>query len=373
MASGDPRHLYLGAISGTSVDGLDLALLEINDSIRFIAAETLPLPDKLRSRLLTLGQPENDNLDDLGTADAALGRFIAEAALEFLATHGVNPNAVRALGSHGQTVRHRPDQQHPFTWQIGDPNLIAELTGITTVADFRRRDMAAGGQGAPLVPRFHDALFRRTKESLAILNIGGISNLSLLPADASQAIIGFDCGPGNALMDSWCQQHQSRPFDHGGAWAATGTVIEPLLKDLLSDSYLQRNPPKSTGREHYNLRWLQPRLPASADPADVQRTLLELTAQSIREALHNWGSFCQRLVVCGGGRLNQRLLVRLAELADIPVTTSEDHGYDGDGIEAAAFAWLAQRRLDMTTGSAGSVTGADGDRILGGVYPGFRN
>jgi len=372
MTPGDLRHLYLGTISGTSVDGLDLALLEIDASIRFVAAQTHPLPEALRDQLLALGQPENDNLDDLGAADVALGRFIASSALEFLASQAISPDAVRAIGSHGQTVRHRPDQEHPFTWQIGDPNVIAELTGITTVADFRRRDMAAGGQGAPLVPRFHDALFRRVEESLAILNIGGISNLSLLPADSSQAIIGFDCGPGNALLDSWCQLHQRKPFDQDGAWAGTGKIIEALLERLMSDPYLQRPPPKSTGREYYNLRWLEAYLPDAANPADVQRTLLEFTALSIHQALLNWGDFCQRLVVCGGGRLNQRLLERLAELADIPVASSEDHGYDGDAIEAAAFAWLAQRRLDMSTGSAGSVTGADGDRVLGGIYPGLR-
>lgn len=372
MAAGEPRHLYLGTISGTSVDGLDLALLEIDKSIRFVAAHTQPMPASLRNQLLALGQPENDSLDDLGTADVALGRFIASAALAFLEIHGVSPDDVRALGSHGQTVRHRPDQENPFTWQIGDPNVIAELTGITTVADFRRRDMAAGGQGAPLVPRFHDALFRRAGESLAILNIGGISNLSLLPADPSQAIIGFDCGPGNALLDSWCQQHQQKPFDQDGTWAATGKVIESLLNSLMSDPYLERSPPKSTGREYYNLQWLEPQLPNGADPADVQHTLLEFTARSIHKALFEWGNYCQRLVVCGGGRLNTQLLKRLTALADIQVITSEDQGYDGDAIEAAAFAWLAARRLNMATGNAGSVTGAAGDRILGGVYPGSR-
>lgn len=372
MAGGESRHLYLGTISGTSVDGLDLALLEIGQNIRFVAAVTWPIPDQLRRRLLALGQEENDNLDELGSADVALGCFIAEAALAFLESEGVVPGEVRALGSHGQTVRHRPDQEHPFTWQIGDPNLIAELTGITTVADFRRRDMAAGGQGAPLVPRFHEALFRQANESMAILNVGGISNLSLLPADHDADIVGFDCGPGNALLDSWCQQHLGHSFDKDGAWAASGTVIESLLETLLADPYLGRPPPKSTGREHYNLRWLDDHLTGSAKPEDVQRTLLEFTARSLSEALINWGDYCERLVVCGGGRLNAMLLARLRELSAVTVETSEDRGYDGDAIEAAAFAWLAHCRLEMTTGSAGSVTGAQGDRVLGAVYPGTR-
>lgn len=370
MATNQARNLYLGAITGTSVDGLDLALLEITSGIRFVATTTAPLPDELRIRLLELGQPENDSLDDLGSADCALGRFIGEAAVEFLAANNVARNAVRALGSHGQTVRHRPDQRDAFTWQIGDPNQIAEITGITTVADIRRRDMAAGGQGAPLVPRFHQALFGDGQTPLAVLNIGGISNLSILPGSTSQPIVGFDCGPGNALMDSWCLQHRGEPFDNHGAWAATGSIADDLLATLLADPFLQRPPPKSTGREHYNLSWLTPLLAQQVDTADVQRTLLEFAARSIADAFANWGGSSQALIVCGGGRRNQPLLQRITELVSVPVQTSEQRGYDGDAIEAAAFAWLAQRRLDMQPGSAASVTGADADRVLGAVYPG---
>lgn len=370
MTTNQARNLYLGAITGTSVDGLDLALLEITSSIRFVAAATAPLPDPLRTRLLDLGQPENDSLDDLGAADCALGRFIAEAALDFLNRNAINPGTVRAFGSHGQTVRHRPDQRDAFTWQIGDPNQIAEITGITTVADIRRRDMAAGGQGAPLVPRFHEALFSDGRTPLAILNIGGISNLSILPGLAPEPIVGFDCGPGNALMDSWCAKHRGQPFDNDGAWAATGRVDDRLLEAMLSDAYLLRSPPKSTGREHYNLSWLEPLLSDQLNPADVQRTLLEFTARSIADAFVRWGGQSSALIVCGGGRRNAQLLSRLADLIDVPVETSEQRGYDGDAIEAAAFAWLAQRRLDMQPGSAASVTGASEDRVLGAVYPG---
>jgi len=373
MASRPGQHRYLGTISGTSVDGLDLAIIDIGKDIRFVAATTQAFPDALRERLLALGQPENDNLDLLGAADRALGEFIAQAAISFIRSTDLNATDIRAIGSHGQTVRHRPDFDDPFTWQIGDPNVIAERTGITTVADFRRRDMAAGGQGAPLVPRFHEALFRSGNESLAILNVGGISNLSLLPADDAQPIRGFDCGPGNALLDSWCQLHRQQPYDHKGRWAGSGKVCEPLLRTLLDDAYLQRQPPKSTGREHYNLNWLQLQLETLADtpdPADVQRTLLEFTALGISEALARWGSDCLRMVVCGGGRLNVALLERLSALCEADVETSEQAGYDGDAIEAAAFAWLAHQRLEMKPGSAGSATGASADRILGAVYPG---
>jgi len=364
-------QLYLGAISGTSVDGLDLALLAIDDTIRFLAAETVAFPAALRQQLLQLGQPENDNLDLLGEADQALGTFIADAALNFLAKTQTTPGAIRAFGSHGQTVRHRPDGEHPFTWQIGDPNLIAELTGITTVADFRRRDMAAGGQGAPLVPRFHEALLQADGEPRAVLNIGGISNLTLLPPKLGDAITGFDCGPGNALLDSWCGRHLGTEFDADGTWAAAGQVDRTLLRALSEDEFLQRLPPKSTGREHYNLNWLDAQLgPNSTDAVDVQRTLLEFTAVSIADALERWGNTAQRLIVCGGGRRNPVLLARLQALCPMPVETSEEHGYDGDAIEAAAFAWLARQRLLQANGSAASVTGASGDRILGAVFPG---
>ena len=364
------RQLYLGAITGTSVDGLDLALLQISDQIQFLAAGTKPLPEDLRTRLLALGQPENDSLDELGSADTELGRFIASAILEFLSEHQVPAETIRAIGSHGQTVRHRPDQEHAFTWQIGDPNQIAELTGITTVADMRRRDMAAGGQGAPLVPRFHQALFGAEGSPLSVLNIGGISNLSVLPGSPAGDILGFDCGPGNALMDSWCLHRRGEAYDADGRWAASGQIDDGLLSALLADPYLQRSPPKSTGREYYNLAWLEPALPKDIPSENVQRTLLEFTARSIADAHRRWAGESQSLVVCGGGRCNGLLLERLTALLTVPVLTSEQRGYDGDAIEAAAFAWLAARRLDMLPGNAASVTGAAGDRVLGAVYPG---
>lgn len=368
-ASTPPRY-FIGTITGTSVDGLDLALIEVGARIRFVDAETRPLPDALRGLLLALGQPGADDLDRIGSADAALGGFIGSAINSFLVDRQLTAADIRAIGSHGQTIRHRPDAEHPFTWQIGDPNRIAELTGITTVADFRRRDMAAGGQGAPLVPIFHECLFRSPDECRVIVNIGGISNLTVLPAGPEAPIGGFDTGPGNALLDAWCGRHQGRSFDENGRWAGSGNLLQPLLDTLLADAFLSRSPPKSTGREVFNLPWLEPHLPAEADPADVQRTLAEYTARTITDAVRRWSADAARLIVCGGGRLNSLLMTRLQALSPVPVETSEAHGYDGDAMEAAAFAWLAHRRLTGEPGNAQKVTGAEGPRVLGAVYPG---
>ena len=361
----DDSHLYLGAMTGTSVDGLDLALIEVAGSaVTLIAQRTFPLPSALRKTLLELGQGIGGNLDVLGEADAALGRFIGETARGFIDGQGLAIGAVQAIGSHGQTVRHSPNGRNAFTLQIGDPNRIAELTGVTTVADFRRRDLAAGGQGAPLAPGFHAALFSHARERRTVLNVGGISNITRL----STPLLGFDTGPGNALMDPWCAQHQGAPFDEDGAWAATGRVDEALLESLLSDPYLDQAPPKSTGREHYNLDWLSERLRPALKPQDVQRTLLEFTAASIAYAVARWAPETERIIVCGGGRLNRLLLQRLKALANASVDTADEHGWDGDAIEAGAFAWLAHQRLNNAPANAPSVTGAAGPRVIGAIY-----
>ena len=369
----DPHNpeLYVGTITGTSVDGLDLALVDLSAGIQLIGASTAEFPAALRSTLLALGQPGSDDLDEIGEVDVALGVFTGRAILSFLEAQGIAPDRVAAIGSHGQTIRHRPDQAHPFTWQIGDPNQIAEITRITTVADFRRRDMAAGGQGAPLVPAFHEALFRTASESRVLLNVGGISNITLLPAEPDADLTGFDTGPGNALMDSWHTAHRIGAYDEGGNWARTGEIAADLLQALLSDPYLKREPPKSTGREVFNLPWLEQQADLSRwQPEDVQRTLLEFTAASVAEALAHWAGTAQRLVVCGGGRRNGFLLERLAALTALPVQESETLGFDGDAMEAAAFAWLAARRLKSLPGNAPAVTGAAEPRVLGAVYPG---
>jgi anhydro-N-acetylmuramic acid kinase len=364
------RQLFLGAISGTSVDGLDLALIEVEpDAIRIPAGRTYPLPDELRTALLELGQPGSDDLDSLGAADTALGRFIGNTALRFLGELGIEPDAIVAFGSHGQTVRHRPTGNHPFTLQIGDPNTIVELTGITTVADFRRRDMAAGGQGAPLVPPFHRALFGSQQEDRAVLNIGGIANLTLLPRNPARPVTGFDTGPGNGLMDAWIAERRNEPFDPDGAWGASGTIDETLLQQLCQDPFFRTPPPKSTGREYFNLPWLR-RHAASAQVSDVdlQATLRALTARSVSEALERWGNSAERVIVCGGGRLNGALLRELRQRLGRPVDTAEAHGVDGDSIEAAAFAWLAYRTISGAPGNDPAVTGARGARLLGAIY-----
>lgn len=364
--------LFLGAISGTSVDGLDLALLQAGDPPQVLAGRTFPLPDDLRRTLLRLGQPGSDDLDTIGAADAALGRFIGTTALDFLAQCRVAPGAISAFGSHGQTVRHRPTGADRFTLQIGDPNVIAELTGITTVADFRRRDMAAGGQGAPLVPPFHRALFDSPGENRAVLNVGGIANLTLLPRDKTHPVTGFDTGPGNALMDAWIAECRGVPFDADGAWGRSGRVDQALLSRLCEDPFIVAAPPKSTGREYFNLAWLRrhPECSAVTDPADLQATLRAFTAESVRRALVQWDRTVQRVIVCGGGRLNRMLLTELRDRIQCPVDTSEDHHVDGDSIEAAAFAWLAARTLAGAPGNEPAVTGARAPRVLGAIYPG---
>ncbi|MCZ6853637.1 MAG: anhydro-N-acetylmuramic acid kinase [Gammaproteobacteria bacterium] len=371
------KNVFVGVISGTSVDGIDLALLEISGeitgqtttSINILATFTAPLSSELRATLLALGQPGQDNIDDLGSADAALGEAIGHAVNVLLEDQGIENAQVAAIGCHGQTVRHRPEGASPFTLQIGDPNRIVEITRITTIADFRRRDMAAGGEAAPLVPPFHNALFRNASETRVVLNIGGIANVTVLSHDSSENVRGFDTGPGGALLDAWIYHHKQTPYDAFGAWGASGKVHRALLDDLLKDPYLSKPPPKSTGREHYNLAWLEPYLKGhDVAVVDTQATLTEFTAQTITTALATWASSCQRILVCGGGRHNTHLLERLRSLTPHPVETTDEHGIDGDGLEAGAFAWLAHQTLNALPGNDPSVTGARGFRILGGIY-----
>ena len=356
--------LFVGAMTGTSVDGLDLALVEISDAhIRLIAAETTPLPEALRSMLLDLIQATpGDEVERLGQADTELGRFTGESIRRFVAHHEADD--VVAIGSHGQTIRHRPSGEHPFTIQIGDPNCIAERTGITTVADFRRRDLASGGQGAPLVPPFHAALFAHPSEVRVIANIGGIANITVLAPGAP--VTGYDTGPGNALMDAWCAWRKAEPYDRDGKWAASGVVDEALLERFLTDAYFHEPAPKSTGKELYNLGWLEQHLVgANLSDADVQHTLAALTAEAIAREVPNGTG---RVIVCGGGRLNPVLMRQLSNRCPAAVEASEAHAVDGDALEAAAFAWLAYRRINKLPANLPSVTGAAEERVLGGVY-----
>ena len=351
------------------MDAIDAALVDFDVApLRIIATSATPFAPALKRRLSTLIENAGSvALDEVGQIDVELGSAFAQAALELMRSTGVGAGQVTAIGSHGQTLRHRPDLAPPFTWQIGDPNTLAEMTGVTVVADFRRRDVAAGGQGAPLLPVFHDQFFRSDREDRVIANLGGIANMTILTRDSS--VTGFDTGPANRLLDAWISLHEGRDFDAGGAWAATGRIDETLLRELLDEPYLRLAPPKSTGRELFNLPWLQNKLGLfSRQPRDVQATLQQFTAASLADAVRQYAPGAA-LYVCGGGAHNVSLLEALALLiAPNRVAGTDTLGLDPDYVEAVAFAWFAKRTLDGLTSSAGGVTGAKGARILGGVY-----
>ena len=361
--------LFLGLISGTSVDGIDAALVSFEPALTLHAGRTWPMPEALAQEVLRVSQTDSRiSLDYLGALDTRLGVAFADAANAMLGTSGVDRARVVAIGSHGQTLRHRPDGDAPFSLQLGDASLIAERTGITTVADFRRRDVAAGGHGAPLVPAFHAAIFRDPYESRAILNIGGIANLTLLPI--SGPVRGFDTGPGNGLMDAWCLRHRGERFDRGGAFAAGGRADPQLLARLLAEPWFARSPPKSTGRDQFHLDWLESALSGlPLAPQDVQATLCELTVRTIADALRSNQDGTERLLVCGGGVHNTTLLARLGEaLPGIAVQSTTAHGVDPDLVEAMAFAWLARETLAGRPGNLPEVTGARGLRVLGAIH-----
>ena len=360
--------LYLGLISGTSADGIDAVLVRFAPRLEVLAARTFPYPDGLRERVLALARNRAEvTLDEFGSLDVEIGERFAAAASTLLQDAGVAPHDVAAIGSHGQTVCHRPLAPLRFTLQLGDPNVIAERTGIATVADFRRADVAAGGQGAPLLPALHAAVLADAAAPRAILNLGGIANLTLLVP--GKAVLGFDTGPANCLLDAWSQQVRGTPRDEGGAWARSGRADGLLLERLLEDSYFGSSPPKSTGREYFNLDWLDARLPAGLDAADIQATLLQLSARSIANALRESAPDVRELYACGGGVHNRELMGALrAALPDVGIDTTAALGLDPDFLEAVGFAWLARARLANIPGNLPSVTGARGPRILGGIY-----
>jgi anhydro-N-acetylmuramic acid kinase len=360
---------FIGLMSGTSADAVDAVLAAIGPcGFRLEAAHHTPLPADLQESVRALAR--TGGLDELGDLDVALGELFADAALALLAQAGVEPASVTAIGSHGQTARHRPRAPRPFTLQIGDPNVIAARTGITTVADFRRRDVALGGQGAPLVPAFHQAVFASPDEARAVLNLGGIANLTLLRP--GQPVTGFDTGPANVLMDAWARRHLGRPWDEDGRWAASGTPDEGLLAAFLGHPFLSMAPPKSTGPEEFGLAWLDEVLAArggAVGPQDVQATLVAFTTETVARSLGDLA--VGRLLVCGGGARNSNLLERLAErLGGTRVSTTGEAGIDPGLVEACAFAWLAHRTLAGLPGNLPSVTGARKAAPLGAVYPG---
>ncbi len=368
------RALYLGLMSGTSQNGVDAAVVEFEGQRfnRVVATHTIHYPGALRQRLLALARDQPSlTLREYCELDQAVARSFAQAARGVLKKKGIPPRRIKAIGSHGQTVFHAATGTVRSSVQLGDPNRVAALTGIATVADFRRADMAAGGQGAPLVPAFHHALFSSKNEPRAVVNIGGIANITLLPNLRLDRVTGFDTGPGNALLDEWVQRHQRREHDDRGRWAATGELDERLLRALLNDAFFRHKPPKSSGRGYFNLDWARRRYPALVrlDPAAAQRTFTELTAITIAEAVQRHAPQSRRVLVCGGGVRNQFLMQRLsARLAPRSVESTNAHGLDAQWVEAAAFAWLALRTMNGLPGNVPAVTGAEAPVILGGIY-----
>lgn len=358
-------ELYIGLMSGTSADGIDAALVDLAKSQpRLMGTHYHEFTPQLRREILGLCQTGPDEINRMGELDVKLGKAFATAVNTLLNKNSTKASAVKAIGSHGQTIRHCPAKH--FTYQIGDPNIIAAETGITTVGDFRRRDMALGGQGAPLVPAFHQAIFRNKNTNRVIVNIGGIANITLLPT--TELILGFDTGPGNSLMDAWAEKYLNQNFDEKGEWAAKGEVHLDILNNLLNDPFFKMLPPKSTGREYFNLNWLKKHLPPVIKPIDVQATLVELTAQTIIDAIHQH-ILEGEILVCGGGVHNDFLMSRLKSLGhSFDFEKTEDYGVPPDWVEAMAFAWFAKQTLNKKTGNISAVTGASKPAILGGVY-----
>lgn len=367
---------YIGLMSGTSVDAIDgVLVLQSRSSIKLIAHHSQPLEDSKRQLIIHLFTSGKNGIHKLGILDSYLGKAFAEVCLQLISKSQIPPEKIRAIGSHGQTIRHHPEGQYPFTLQIGDPNIIAATTGITTVADFRRRDLALGGQGAPLAPGFHNFLLNEFATDCWVLNIGGIANLTLRTLHKLDSRIqGFDVGPGNCLLDAWCNRHLGKPYDDRGQWAKQGKPHLPLLKHFLNDPYFKRLPPKSTGREYFNFSWIEhhlKKLDETIEPINIQATLLELTAHSIHLAIQSCKTKAEDLFVCGGGYYNTALIDRLSLLCpNLTIQSTEALGIPPKWVEAAAFAWLAHQTLEMQCGNIPNVTGAHSAAVLGAIYPG---
>lgn len=363
-------NYFIGLMSGTSLDGLDIAICEFNDhhQLRILNADTVPLPTGLRTRLLDLTSEQHDELMHYGDCDREFAVFCADSVSNSLQQANLHADQICAIGSHGQTLRHCPQRPLPFSLQIGCPSTLAALTGIDVVAQFRQKDIALGGQGAPLAPAFHQAFFASPNQDRAVLNLGGIANLTILPRQGD--VLGFDTGPANCLLDLWFSQHQHGHYDADGAWAAQGKVHPALLASLLQDPYFSASAPKSTGREYFNGQWLQQKLEPwpNLRPVDVQRTLLELTARSISDLCQHYQ--VQDCFVCGGGLQNRFLQTRLQVLAaETRWHSTAAVGVEPDWVEAATFAWLARCFMHQQTSNLPSVTGARRAAILGGFFP----
>ena len=363
------KTITLGLMSGTSLDGVDSVAVDFSGGTpRLAGHHHTAFPVELKRRLLALCAPGDNERDEMGRTSAELGRFYMQALDELLDFADIGRKDVAAVGIHGQTIRHRPEQG--WTLQLNNPALVAELSGLDVVADFRTRDIAAGGEGAPLVPAFHRQMFMG-EVARSVVNIGGIANITFLPARRSYGrIIGFDCGPGNILLDAWCRRHLQRDFDANGAWGATGRVNDELLARLMDDPYFDREPPKSTGREHFNTEWLEARL-KNEEPVDVQATLMMLTARTITQAIKRFAHQTQEIYLCGGGALNGALaqMIRQEAGGEMYVRSTSVLGVDPMHVEAMAFAWLAWAFLNRIPGNLPEVTNATGARVLGALYP----
>lgn len=365
---------YIGLMSGTSMDAIDAVAASISaeNKLMLRATHQEPYPADVKKRLHALRNGAENDIDFAAELDSELGDLFAQAAQHVQRKAGLSTHEIRAIGSHGQTIRHRPDAAHPFSLQLGNPSVIAERTGVTTIGDFRSRDIAAGGQGAPLAPGFHHWAFHSPHCNRAVVNIGGIANATHLPADRGEPIRGFDTGPGNTLLDAWVTRHRHEPYDHAGQWASTGRCLPELLRRLCSDPYFALAPPKSTGFEYFNLEWLQgylTQLGTAPTAHDVQATLVELTSRSIVHALKQYLPKVDELYVCGGGTHNNHLMAALqANLGMTPLHTTATLGLDPDWVEAAAFAWLAHQTLEGNAGNVPTVTGARHAVILGSIH-----
>jgi len=368
------RAYYIGLMSGTSMDAIDAVVADFAPfPPHSVATHSVPIEPALKQRILSLCSPGENEIERLGQLDIELGQQFAQAALEVAKKAALDTSKIQAIGSHGQTIRHEPELLYPFTLQIGDPNTIAQLSGITTVADFRRRDLTVGGQGAPLAPAYHRWLLQ--DRGGAVVNIGGMANVTLLPKDQSKAVIGFDTGPGNVLIDYWMNRAYDKPLDQDGAIARTGKVSEPLLSEMQKEPFLHQPPPKSTGRETFNATWFDHHYSAIAPPAaeDVAATLVELTASTIAAAVLSQPFESRSLWVCGGGAHNRFLLERIAaHLPGWQVETTAAVGMAPDWVEAMAFAWLAYQTIHGRSSNLPSVTGATEPVILGGIFPASR-
>jgi anhydro-N-acetylmuramic acid kinase len=361
-------ELYIGLMSGTSVDGIDAALVDFSDEkLDLIAFDYQPFAEELKTKIRHISSANQPLLlSDYGALDCELGHLFANSVNNLLKKSGISATEIKAIGSHGQTVYHQPNTALPFSLQIGDPNLIAQKTGITTIADFRRRDMAAGGQGAPLAPAFHQAVFSQPEKNITVLNIGGIANITVL---SQNKIIAFDTGTGNTLMDYWIKKHLNQEYDKNGDWARTGTVIPKLLAQFKQADYFAAPPPKSTGKEYFSVEWLENHLNhfSNLKAEDVQTTLCHLTAETINEAISNHAPNTEQVLVCGGGVHNTYLMELLATKND-RVSSTEDFGVHPDHVEAIAFAWLARQTMNHLAGNLTDVTGAKTPVVLGGIY-----